>query len=172
MPFDSSPLGVSRLSTEVEGGEHVLDRGVELGGGELEALAEEAQVLGRRHVLVERVAVAQEADLAAQGGLVGAGGRTPSKHAALGRGASTVASMRSVVDLPAPLGPMRPSTSPRCTASCSPVTASRTPSYEWRMSLHWTCCMNGLPGARAPRRPAWDARAAKKVPRGVAWARR
>ena len=41
---------------------------LELAGRHPEALAEEAQVLGRGHVLVERVAVAQKTDLPAQRG--------------------------------------------------------------------------------------------------------
>jgi hypothetical protein len=74
------------LVDEVEGGEHLVDGGRELGLGELEALAEEAQVLGRRHVLVERVTVAEEADLTAQGGLVGARPHAVELDAALAGG--------------------------------------------------------------------------------------
>ena len=73
------------LVAEIEGRQHVLDGWLEHVAGKFETLAEEAQVFRRRHVFVERIAVAQKADLAPQGGLVGARGLTVEGDAARAR---------------------------------------------------------------------------------------
>jgi hypothetical protein len=53
-------------------------------------------------------------------------------------GGSSVVSMRISVDLPAPLGPSKPNTSPGCTANDTPSTAVKSPK-RLRMSFDFDC---------------------------------
>src|SRR5580692_26167 len=50
-------------------------------------------------------------------------------------GFSSVASMRSVVVLPAPFGPRRPNTSPARTSKLTSSTASRVPRFEFENDI-------------------------------------
>ena len=95
-------------------------------GREAVEAALEDQLLGDGAVRAGAAALADVADPAADGGGVGARS-WPATVAVPAVGVSSVVSIRSVVVLPAPLGPRKPTSSPGPTSRSTPRTASTDP---------------------------------------------
>ena len=116
-----------------------------LGAAEALEPAEEHQVLGGGEVLVDRGVLPGDAEeLAHDVGLRGVrrGRRCSASPPSIG---SRVASILSMVVLPAPLGPRTPKTSPRCTSRSTPSTARWSPNV---LTRPWASTAGGAGGWR------------------------